>query len=399
MTTSAPQRPPSRRRLLLGLAALGGTALGTPPALGAPAGCKGRRGCKPAPAPGAEAGVLMAIGGNEERRGDMAVLRRFVQLSGGPRARIAVLTTASATPQLMGASYAQAFSQLGVKRRVELAIGSREDADSPAVVRRILAADGVFITGGDQQRLLAALRGSAAERALQRLHARPGSCIAGTSAGAAALSRYMLVGGPNPKQPGQELAWLEEGLSLLPGAIVDQHFSERQRLARLLSAVAQQPQLLGLGIDENTALIVERGRAIEVVGAGTVTLLDGHHLVAARTTPEPTGQPLMLTGLRRQVLAAGQRLGAPEPDAAGASWVHNAVAALVNPTGAAGPQNAAVPAAVPLPAVALAPPAVSPAPLPGPSVPHRAAGARAAGHPGVQAHALDGTRLWSVRRP
>jgi hypothetical protein len=202
------------------------------------------------------------------------------------------------------------------------------------------------------------------------------------------------VGGPNPQQPGQERAWLEDGLSLLPGAIVDQHFSERRRLARLLSAVAQQPQLLGLGIDENTALIVERGRAIEVVGAGTVTLLDGRHLVPARTTPEPTGQPLMLTGLRRQVLAAGQRVSAPEPNAAGDSWLHDAVAALVRPAGATGLQTAAVPAAEPRP-----PGAVSPAPLPGPSVPHRTAGARVPVHPGTQVRARVGARLWSVRRP
>ncbi|MDZ5461594.1 cyanophycinase, partial [Azohydromonas lata] len=319
-TFHLPPGTASRRHLLLGLAAAGIAPLAGP-ALGAPAHCadrpehpdRTRGGCKadPAQAPRAEAGVLMAIGGNEDRRGAMAVLRRFVQLSGGLRARIAVLTTASATPQLMGASYAQAFNRLGVRRRVELAIGSREDADSPAVARRILEADGVFITGGDQHRLLTALRGSAAQRALRRLHARPDSCIAGTSAGAAALSRSMLLGARSLEEPEQEAAWLEDGLALLPGAIVDQHFSERQRLPRLITAVAQQPGLLGLGVDEDTALVIEPGRALEVVGAGTVTLLDGRHLQAVRPGAAPDAaalQPLLVAGLRRQVFHAGQRL-------------------------------------------------------------------------------------------
>jgi cyanophycinase len=332
-TRPEPDRCLRRRRLLLGLAALGGQALHAPALQAATPGCKpAAGGCRPEAPARAEGGVLMAIGGNEDRRGAMAVLRRFVQLSGGPGARIAVLTTASATPQLMGASYAQAFNKLGVRRRVELAIGSREDADHPAVARRILGADGVFITGGDQHRLLAALRGSAAERALQRLHARAGSCIAGTSAGAAALSRFMLVGGRAAEEPDREVAWLEEGLSLLPGAIVDQHFSERRRLARLASAVLQQPRLLGLGVDEDTALIVDSGRGIEVVGSGTVTLLDGRHL-ADRAGQDTPGQPLQYAGLRKQVLAAGQRVAAARPGMPAASWLHEAVALLALPPG------------------------------------------------------------------
>ncbi len=150
----------------------------------------------------------------------------------------------------------------------------------------------------------------------------------------------MLLGARSLEEPEQEAAWLEDGLALLPGAIVDQHFSERQRLPRLITAVAQQPGLLGLGVDEDTALVIEPGRALEVVGAGTVTLLDGRHLQAVRPGAAPDAaalQPLLVAGLRRQVFHAGQRL-ALEGGAAGGEptdWVREAVATLLLAPGAA----------------------------------------------------------------
>ncbi|MDZ5455366.1 cyanophycinase [Azohydromonas lata] len=296
-----------RRALLLSVAALGALQPrhARAAALPSPAATARER-----PAAGAlesqPGAVLMAIGGNEDRRDDMAVLRRFLHHCGGPRARIVVLTAASAVPQLLWAGYERAFTALGVQRCVELGLASREEADSPAAVREILAADGIFMTGGDQRRLLAVLAGSAVAEAMRRARAQRGVCIAGTSAGAAALSRQMLAGGRAPLLPEKDVALLDEGLDLLPGAIVDQHFSERRRLARLMSAVARHPHLLGVGVDEDTALVVERG-AIEVVGAGAVTLLDGRHMGSSIERAQP-GERLTLAGLRIHVLQAGQRL-------------------------------------------------------------------------------------------
>lgn len=304
-----------RRAMLLSLAALGGSTLpftqarATTPARagGAPGVREDRRRQPAAPLQDDTSAVLLAIGGNEDRREEMAVLRRFVQHCGGPQARIVVLTAASTVPQILWAGYERAFTALGVQRCMELGLASREEADAPAAVREILAADGVFLTGGDQRRLLSVLGGSAVAEAMRRARAQRGLCVAGTSAGAAALSRQMLAGGRAPLLPEKDVVLLDEGLDLLPGAIIDQHFSERRRLARLMSAVAQHPQLLGVGIDEDTALVVERG-AIEVVGSGAVTLLDGRHMASSIERAQP-GDRLTLAGLRIHVLQAGQRLG------------------------------------------------------------------------------------------
>jgi cyanophycinase len=301
-----------RRALLLSVASLGGAALQARHARAAapppsPAAAPRQRPAAGLPVADQQpAAVLMAIGGNEDRRDDMAVLRRFLQHCGGPQARIVVLTAASSVPQLLWAGYERAFAALGVSRCVELGLASREDADAPAAVREILAADGIFMTGGDQRRLLSVLGGSAVAEAMRRARAQRGVCIAGTSAGAAALSRQMLAGGRAPLLPEKDVVVLDEGLDLLPGAIIDQHFSERRRLARLMSAVAQHPQLLGVGVDEDTALVVERG-AIEVVGAGAVTLLDGRHMGSSVESAQP-GERLTLAGLHIHVLQSGQRL-------------------------------------------------------------------------------------------
>ncbi|WP_157268514.1 cyanophycinase [Azohydromonas aeria] len=303
-----------RRELLLGMAALGGVALQarqaraaalpTRPGAGPASRDEARR--RGAAAAAGSTAVLMARGGNEDRRDEMAVLRRFVQACGGPQARIVVLTAASAVPQILWAGYERAFAALGVAGCVEMALGSREDADSPAAVREILAADGVFMTGGDQRRLLSVLGGSAVAEAMRRARAQRGTCVAGTSAGAAALSGRMLAGGRAPLLPEKDVVLLDAGLDLLPGAIVDQHFSERRRLARLMSAMAQHPELLGVGIDEDTALVVGRG-GIEVVGSGAVTLLDGRHMGSSVKQAQP-GERLTLAGLRIHVLQSGQRL-------------------------------------------------------------------------------------------
>lgn len=300
---------PSRRRALL----LAASALTTGPALQAhPPGAVPLRRPEPRPA-SAASGVVMAIGGAEDRHEGMAVLRHFVQACGGAGARLVVLTAASGMPQLVWERYAQAFGRLGVQRLTELPLASRAQADDTAAVREILGADGVFLTGGDQRRLLSVLGDSAVAQALHRARAQRGLCVAGTSAGAAALSRHMLAEGRATALPEKGAARLDAGLALLPNAIVDQHFSQRQRLPRLMSAVAQRPELLGVGIDEDTALVVEPGRGVEVVGTGAVTLLDGRHMLSSAPRARP-GDRLLLAGLQLHVLPAGQRFGIEADD-------------------------------------------------------------------------------------
>lgn len=278
-----------RRRLFLAAASLASTAW---PTLAAPT----------LPRPGG----LIAIGGSEDRSPDGPILQRFIALSGGTRARIAVLTAASGDPQASGHGYRRAFAALGVADVALVDARDAAQADDPAAAAALRAADGIFIAGGDQRRLMASIDGSALADALRRAHHERGACIAGTSAGAAALSGRMLADGDTPRLPEKDAARLDRGLGLVPGAIIDQHFSERRRLGRLLSVVAAQPDLLGLGIDEDTALVIEQGRAVEVIGRGTVTLLDGRRMRSNIDEAEPR-ERLELLGVQLHLLPAGNR--------------------------------------------------------------------------------------------
>ena len=226
----------------------------------------------------ASTGHLVIIGGNEDRVHDKVVLRRFVELTCAQEPRIVVLTAASSFQEEVSEIYQRAFGDLGVGHCKSLAIHSREDANDPAIVDEILSADGVFMTGGDQRKLLALIGGTETYNAMHRAFTERGTCIAGTSAGASAMSAHMIAEGQGDIHPEKGVVSFAAGLGFLQRAVVDQHFSERRRLGRLLAVVAQNPTLLGIGVDEDTALVVERGSGFEVVGDGAVTLVDGRQM-------------------------------------------------------------------------------------------------------------------------
>ena len=251
-------------------------------------------------------GRLVIIGGAEDRERDMPILRRFVELCGGPAARIRVLSAASAMPERAWASYERAFGELGVVDCKPIPIPDREAAESAAVNDLILEADGVFISGGDQNRLMELIWETQAFRALHVAFHLRGCCMAGTSAGAAVMSRTMLAQGPAVRLPEKDAADLDLGLGFVPAAIIDQHFSERGRLPRLLSVLAQRPQMLGVGIDEDTALVIERGTAIEVIGQGAVTLVDGRQMTTNADEIE-SNERLEMLGMRLHLLPSGHR--------------------------------------------------------------------------------------------
>lgn len=227
-----------------------------------------------------EHGCLFIVGGGEDREDRMVVLSRFVELCGGPQARILVLTAASRMHEAMWKVYDDAFGALGVKNHSTIEIASREDAARPETEAAIDAADGVFMTGGDQKRLMAQIGGTRTVGALCRALRERRIVIGGTSAGASAMSEHMLFDGTREVLPQKGLVHLAAGLGFLKRAIVDQHFSERQRLGRLLSVVAQNPHQFGIGIDEDTALVVELHRSLEVVGEGSVTIVDGREMLS-----------------------------------------------------------------------------------------------------------------------
>ena len=248
-------------------------------------------------------GSLVIIGGAEDRTGPSAILCRFRDLCGGRSARIAVLGTATAIPDLIGPEYLKAFQAIGVSDAFFLPLSTREEANDDATIVRLEQADGVFFTGGDQLRITSVLGGSHADTWLHQAYAERGLVLAGTSAGAAMMSGTMVVGGSDA-QPSTSGVRLGPGLEFLPGVVIDMHFAERGRLSRLLAAVARFPHDLGLGIDEDTALIVV-GDCFEVVGAGAVTIVDAGEATSI-AVPDDDG-PVALTGATIHVLPAGYR--------------------------------------------------------------------------------------------
>ncbi|MFC5512588.1 cyanophycinase [Massilia jejuensis] len=256
-------------------------------------------------------GHLVIIGGHEDRQHRKEILTRFVELAGGVQSSIVVITAASRVADQMWSIYEQAFADLGVTRHAHLVLENRQDANDEEKVRMVAEADGIFMTGGDQKRLLAIVGGTALDAAMHAALKVRGACIAGTSAGASAMSGHMLAQGRTDLLPEKGAVSLAAGLGFVHRVVIDQHFSERQRLARLLSVVAQNPYLLGIGIDEDTALVIERGRGIEVLGEGSVTVIDGRTMdtnmadIAERATPE-------LIDVRLHLLPAGSRYYLPE---------------------------------------------------------------------------------------
>lgn len=251
-------------------------------------------------------GKLLIIGGAEDRVHDKLILKRFVELSGGENSKIALIVAASSDPAAVAQTYSQAFAELGVAQFSVVPLLSHDDAFKPEIVEQLQTADGIFMAGGDQSRLMACLWETPAQKMLHRAFHVRGACVAGTSAGAAVMSRQMIAQGPATVLPEKDTVTFDIGLGLINHTIVDQHFSQRRRLGRLLSAIAQRPDLLGVGIDEDTALLIERQRAIEVIGKGAITIVDGRKMKSNFDDIDSEDR-LELQGLQLHLLPAPNR--------------------------------------------------------------------------------------------
>jgi len=247
----------------------------------------------------------MIIGGAEDKVRDRVILGRFVALAGGGDATIVVISTASSLGMVAGERYRQVFGELGVRTIRPLHVVTRQEANEERAVAPLRDATGIFLTGGNQLRLSSTLGGTRlADAILERF--QQGAAIAGTSAGASATSTHMIAFGASGATPKQRMAQIAAGLGVLPGVIVDQHFQQRDRLGRLLSLIAQNPSLLGLGVDEDTAGIVGPDHVMEVVGRGSITVVDGS---ASETDAWEVGghRPIMLSNVVLHSLPAGYR--------------------------------------------------------------------------------------------
>ncbi|MCU1361336.1 MAG: cyanophycinase [Ilumatobacteraceae bacterium] len=245
-------------------------------------------------------GRLVIVGGGEDRSADSVILRRFVELAGDGDARIVVICTATTEPDGLGAVYQKAFDALGVNDLTILPVGSREEANDPEVVAAVENATGVYFTGGDQLRIASIFGGSHADTALHAgFHA--GLVIGGTSAGAAMMSTTMVLGGTD-RVPTAGRIRTGAGLGLVSGVTIDMHFAERGRLSRLLAVTGMFPHELGLGIDEDTAAVVD-GDHFEVIGSGAVTVVDAGEVTSLHI-PDDDG-PMAMTGVLLHILPSG----------------------------------------------------------------------------------------------
>ena len=248
---------------------------------------------------GVPAGRLLIIGGGEDRCCGTGLLERFVELSGGGQARITLVTTATGVPDEVHAEYEQVFRKLGVEQTRELRLRGRAAADSDAAAAALRDSTGVFFSGGDQSRILA-LVGSRANDILRERLGR-GLVVAGTSAGATAMGRTMILGGEGPEVSAATVR-TGPGLGLAPRLLIDMHFAERGRLPRLLSAVALDPDHLGVGIDENTAILVD-GDTFEVLGTGVATVADGERSTVVHAAGDC--DPITVFDVRLHLMPAG----------------------------------------------------------------------------------------------
>lgn len=237
--------------------------------------------------------------------GPSRVLRRFVRLAGGRGARIAVVPSASSIQPEVVDVYTSVLTRLGAARVDPVAPATRADADDPRLAAVVGGASGVFLTGGNQLKLSQVLAGTALGTAVLAAHRR-GAVVAGTSAGASILSRHMISLGGEGTSPRNRASQLTAGLGLLDDVVVDQHFDQRARYGRLVSVVAASPALLGMGVDEDTAALVTERRWLEVVGNGSVFLVDGSSAVSDAHEARG-GAPLLLSGATVHFLPAGAR--------------------------------------------------------------------------------------------
>lgn len=250
-------------------------------------------------------GQLVIIGGAEDKEGDCKILREFVRRAGGVNARIVVMTVATELPREVGENYIKVFERLGAEDVRIVDTVNREDGSSSTYLEAIEKATGVFFTGGNQARITSILKDTEIDAAIHKRYSE-GIVVGGTSAGAAMMPDVMIVDGDSETNPRVEVVEMGPGMGFLPGVVIDQHFLQRGRLGRLISALAQQPAVLGFGIDENTAIVVNDNQ-FEVIGEGAVTVVDESAITHSNIGEILKDEALAVCGAKLHILPHGYK--------------------------------------------------------------------------------------------
>ena len=251
--------------------------------------------------------AILVIGGAEDKVHGKEILQTFFNRSGRSDAIIGIVPCASREPSLIGDRYYRIFSDMGARRIKVLDVRDRSGADDSAYIDFVEECTGIFLTGGDQLRLCGLLADTTLmNRIVERARKREIS-LAGTSAGAAVMGHHMISGGSSAESPNQALVDMAMGLGIIPEVLVDQHFYNRNRLARLLSAISGHPELLGMGIDEDTCAMFESDGTIEVIGKGVVTIVDARDMTHTNKSNVRGSEPLSMHNLKLHILGYGDR--------------------------------------------------------------------------------------------
>jgi cyanophycinase len=259
-------------------------------------------------------GKLLAIGGAEDKGTnletgeiqrnnlnffELGILRRIVEETGGPSTRIEVITTASMIPNEVGDNYLNAFGKIGCTGIGVMHIRNRADAVKPDYLERIKACHAVMFSGGNQMRLTTTFGGTEfLETLLKKYHEDPNFLVAGTSAGAMAMSNTMIYEGNATRAHLKGEVKITTGLGFMDDVIFDSHFEKRGRFGRLAQAIATNPQCIGIGLGEDTGMLITEGNKMEAIGSGLVIIIDGHDIRHNNIADIPDGNPISIENLK-----------------------------------------------------------------------------------------------------
>ncbi|MGP1383244.1 MAG: cyanophycinase [Thainema sp.] len=251
--------------------------------------------------------AVMVIGGAEDKIHGREILHTFFERAGGTDANIAVIPCASREPVAIASRYRDIFTDMGARTIEVLDIRDRDHGEDPLWKSRIEDATGVFMTGGDQLRLCGLLADTPVMELIRQRAQLGQITLAGTSAGAAVMGHHMIAGGGSGESPNRSLVDMATGLGILPDVIVDQHFHNRNRMARLISAIAMHPDRWGIGIDEDTCAMFENDSVFQVIGKGVVSVIDPGHCTYTNQADIGADDPISLHNLSVHYLTHGDR--------------------------------------------------------------------------------------------
>ncbi|QNJ97765.1 cyanophycinase [Constantimarinum furrinae] len=263
-------------------------------------------------------GTLIPIGGNEDKGIETSeiyhlefiedgILARVVKESGGKDATILIIPTASSIPEEVGQNYIQAFQKLGCTNLHVLDIRKRKQSEDPEFIELMKKADCVMFSGGNQSNITRKIGGTTLHKIMMERYKNESFVIAGTSAGAMCMSKEMITGGSSKESFIKGAVGMGEGMSFIPNLIIDSHFIRRGRFGRLAEAVAKFPKLIGIGLAEDTGLVIKNCNMVEVIGSGMVILFDPRKLKHNNQDSVAVGSPMSLNNLKTHILANGDR--------------------------------------------------------------------------------------------